>query len=60
LVIRRWSLAQTETGAVDDPFCSLITYNLPEEALESSSGGLYAVIVVSGSTGLAGSNEAYR
>jgi hypothetical protein len=53
-------LAQTETGAVDDPFCSLITYNLPEEALESSSGGLYAVIVVSGSTGLAGSNEAYR
>jgi hypothetical protein len=45
--------------AVVDPFWSFITYNLPEEELESSSGGLYVVIVVPGPTGMAGSNEAY-
>jgi hypothetical protein len=45
---------------VDDPFFGyFITYNLPEETVESSSGGMYIVLVVSGFTGGAGSNETY-
>jgi hypothetical protein len=42
--------------AADDPFGLLITYNLPEEIVESSSGEMY---VVSGFTGVARSNETY-
>jgi len=45
--------------AADDPFGLLITYNLPEEIVESSSGEMYVVFVVSGFTGVAGSNETY-
>jgi hypothetical protein len=30
--------------AADDPFWLFITYNLPEETVESSSGGMYVVL----------------